>query len=122
MCETASGCVKDEIGKICSQTSRSAVALQSRPVKEPVSAFSHNQDPKLKLRLVTFTAISRFTDDLACLVSCMSLANVVINDAHAGLADVEAHQVGPNQQRSAISLAGLLDDVVNGGLGIVLIA
>ena len=78
--------------------------------------------PKQKLRVITFTAISRFTDDLACLVSCMSLANVVINDAHAGLADVEAHQIGPNQQRSAISLAGLLDDVVDGGLGIVLIA
>ena len=41
----ASGCVADEIGKICSKTSRSFVALQSRPVKDPATAFSHNQDP-----------------------------------------------------------------------------
>src|SRR5262245_66691267 len=46
MCWTASGCVKDEIGKICSQNSRSYAALQSRPVKDPASAFSHNQDPE----------------------------------------------------------------------------
>src|SRR5262249_50370353 len=51
MRETASGCVKDEIGKICSQTSRSAVALQPRPVKNPVSAFSHNQDPQRPWRV-----------------------------------------------------------------------
>src|SRR5262245_21572779 len=44
----ASGCVVGEIGKTCSRTSRSAVALQPRPVKDPVSAFSHNQDPQRK--------------------------------------------------------------------------
>ena len=42
MLGAASGCVGDEIGKIFSQTSRSSVALQSRPVKDPASAFSHN--------------------------------------------------------------------------------
>jgi hypothetical protein len=31
--------------KYCAQTSQSFVALQSGPVKNPVSAFSHNQDP-----------------------------------------------------------------------------
>src|SRR5215470_17006517 len=46
MRETASGCVKDEIGKICSQTSRIYAALQSRPVKDPAFAFPHNQDPE----------------------------------------------------------------------------
>ena len=44
--ETASGCVKDEIGKICSQTSRIYAALQSRSVKGPVSPFPHDQDPQ----------------------------------------------------------------------------
>jgi len=42
----ASVCVADEIGKICSKTSRSYAALQSRPVNDPAAAFSHNQDLK----------------------------------------------------------------------------
>ena len=38
--------IADENGKICSKTSRSFVALQSKPVKNPVSAFLRNQDPE----------------------------------------------------------------------------
>ena len=41
----ASGCVADESEKYCSQTSQSFAARQSRPVKDPASAFSHGQDP-----------------------------------------------------------------------------
>lgn len=32
--------------KDCSQISRSYAALQSRSVKDPAAAFSHNQDPE----------------------------------------------------------------------------
>jgi hypothetical protein len=31
--------------KYCAQTPQSFVALQSRPVKDPAFAFSHDQDP-----------------------------------------------------------------------------
>src|SRR5215471_4420746 len=41
----ASVCVADEIGKICSKTSPGFVAPQSRPVKDPASAFKHDRDP-----------------------------------------------------------------------------
>jgi hypothetical protein len=50
----ASVCVADEIGKICSKSSPSFVALQTRPVKDPVSALSHDQDPMPKLMGLTF--------------------------------------------------------------------
>src|SRR5262249_39382414 len=52
----------------------------------------------------------------------MSLWNVVIDDAYAGLADIEAHQVAPHHQRSIISSACPLDDIVNAWLGVVLVA
>src|SRR5215813_12466530 len=54
MHRTASGCVVDEIGKYCSQTSRSVVALQERSVKDPAFAFSHNQDPEEKFIPLTW--------------------------------------------------------------------
>src|SRR5262249_55613167 len=50
MLGAASICVADEIGKICSETSSSFVALRPRPVKDPAFAFSHDQDPKPTLR------------------------------------------------------------------------
>ena len=52
----------------------------------------------------------------------MSLGNVVIDDADAVLADIEAHQVGPDHQRPVICLAGLFDHIVNGWLGVILVA
>jgi hypothetical protein len=43
----ASGCAADEIGKILRASLESFDALQPRPVKDPASAFSHDQDPHL---------------------------------------------------------------------------
>jgi hypothetical protein len=63
MLGVASACVADEIGKICSQTSPNVVALQPRSVKDPASAFSHNQDPKEKLTVFTWCAASILSAD-----------------------------------------------------------
>src|SRR4029077_9493885 len=51
-----------------------------------------------------------------------SLRNAGIGNAHAGLGDIEAHQVSAGHQRSIIRFARLFDHIVNGKFGVVLIA
>src|SRR5262249_53195654 len=67
MLGAASIFVADEIGKICSETSSSFVALRPRPVKDPAFAFSHDQDPQqtcaILLRAQSLDYIARLNEE-----------------------------------------------------------
>jgi hypothetical protein len=63
----ASGCAADGIGKILLASIESFDALQPRPVKDPASAISHDQDPfQSSVARVSCGAARRRTFILQC--------------------------------------------------------